>query len=84
MRSVLDDAFRSCAGTCYPDILLVLSSRFKRVAWKYSGIAYATVLKNLGVAYGTMYLVATAMNLAPCALGLGNAEKFAKLTGLDY
>jgi len=30
-----------------------------------------------------MYLVATAMGLAPCALGSGDTELFAKATGLD-
>ena len=31
-----------------------------------------------------MYLVATAMNLAPCALGSGNADLFAKAALTDY
>ena len=31
-----------------------------------------------------MYLVATAMGLAPCALGGGNAALFAEAIGTDY
>jgi hypothetical protein len=31
-----------------------------------------------------MYLVATAMNLAPCALGAGDPELFARLIGSDF
>jgi hypothetical protein len=31
-----------------------------------------------------MYLVATAMNLAPCAIGCGNADLFAASAGTDY
>jgi len=61
----------------------VLTSRFQRLSWKYRGIAYAVTLKNVGVLYQTMYLVATAMGLAPCALGGGDAEGFALAAGTD-
>lgn len=84
LRAMLDDSYRASAETCYPDVLLVLASRFRRVTWKYSGMGYTTILKNLGVAYGTMYMVATALRLAPCALGLGDSDKFSRLTGIDY
>ena len=67
-----------------PDILLTLAARFGRAAWKYEGLAYALVQKNVGALYQQMYLVATAMGLAPCALGGGNSEVFAEATGLDY
>jgi len=36
------------------------------------------------VLYDTMYLVATAMGLAPCAVGCGNADLFARAAGVDY
>ena len=65
-------------------ILLVLAARFARVSWKYSAIAYALTLKNVGVLYQTMYLAATAMGLAPCAVGCGNADLFARAAGTDY
>lgn len=66
-----------------PQVLLVLTSRFARLSWKYEGIAYATTLRNVGVLYEAMYLVATAMSLAPCALGSGNSALFADALGLD-
>ena len=47
-------------------------------------MTYALVLKDVGVMMQTMYLVATDMGLAPCALGGGNADLFAAATGLDY
>ncbi len=31
-----------------------------------------------------MYLVATAMGLAPCAIGGGDADLFARAAGTDY
>ena len=75
----------NAAGMVHPpDILLTLAARFARAGWKYEGIAYALVQKNVGALYQQMYLVATALGLAPCALGSGNSEAFANATGLDF
>ena len=65
-------------------VQLILAARFQRVAWKYASIAYALTLKHVGVVYQTMYLAATAMGLAPCAVGGGDADLFARAAGLDY
>jgi SagB-type dehydrogenase family enzyme len=65
-------------------VLLVLAARFPRVAWKYSMLAYALTLKHVGVLYQTMYLAATAMGLAPCAIGAGDSDVLARAAGLDY
>jgi SagB-type dehydrogenase family enzyme len=65
-------------------VLLVLAARFPRVAWKYESIAYSLTLKHVGVVYQTMYLAATAMGLAPCAVGGGDADVFARAAGTDY
>lgn len=67
-----------------PQVLLVLAARLPRVAWKYTGLAYALVLKHVGVVFQTMYLAATAMGLAPCAVGLGDSDLFAQATDADY
>jgi SagB-type dehydrogenase family enzyme len=61
-----------------------VAARFGRVMYRYEAIAYAAILKNVGVLYQTMYCVATAMGLAPCALGGGSSDAFAAATGLDY
>ncbi|MBD3398006.1 SagB/ThcOx family dehydrogenase [Candidatus Micrarchaeota archaeon] len=65
-------------------VLLLITSRFPRLSWKYQSMAYATTLKGLGCLYQTLYLVATAMDLAPCAIGAGDSDLFAKATGIDY
>jgi SagB-type dehydrogenase family enzyme len=65
-------------------VVLVVSARFPRIAWKYSGIAYSLILKHVGVLYQTMYLAATAMGLAPCGVGAGDADLFARAAGTDY
>jgi SagB-type dehydrogenase family enzyme len=64
-------------------VLLILAARLPRVSWKYSGLAYALVLKHVGVLFQTMYLAATAMGLAPCALGCGDSDLFARAAGVS-
>jgi len=64
-----------------PDTLLCIAARFGRVNWKYEGIVYSIILKNVGVLLQTMYLVATAMGLAPCAIGAGDSTDFAEASG---
>ncbi len=64
-------------------VLLIITARFPRIGWKYSGLAYSLILKNVGVVYQTMYLAATAMGLAPCALGSGDAYLFTLAAGTD-
>lgn len=65
-------------------ILIILAARFQRVSWKYQSMAYATILKNVGVVYQTMYLVATAMGLAGCALGGSDSDVFARAANTEY
>jgi len=67
-----------------PQIVLVVTARFQRVTWKYHAIAYSLALKHVGVLYQTVYLVATAMGLAVCGLGGGDAAEFAAASGVPY
>jgi SagB-type dehydrogenase family enzyme len=83
-QELLTYAWRAAAGRVRPQVLLTITSRFGRVSWKYSSIAYALTLKHVGVLYQTLYLVATAMGLAPCALGSGDADAAARAFGLDW
>lgn len=66
-----------------PQTVLVVTARVQRLMWKYEGMSYAMILKDAGVLTHQMYLVATAMGLAPCALGAGDSHAFAELSGLD-
>ena len=67
-----------------PQVLIVIAARVARVSWSYDAIAYSLILKGVGVLQQTMYLVATAMNLSPCAVGLGDSDLFAAAAGTDY
>lgn len=81
---LLQDSAHSSGKRDKPQVLFVIGARFARVSYKYQSMAYATILKNVGVLFQTMYLIATAMNLAPCALGGGNSDLFCKVTDNSY
>jgi Nitroreductase family len=47
-------------------------------------MAYSLVLKDVGVVTQTLYLVATAMRLAVCAIGRVNLDATARVFGTDW
>ncbi len=67
-----------------PQVLITIAARFGRVLWKYSSIAYALILKDVGVLMQTFYLAASGMGLGGCATGIANIELFAKMTGIAF
>ncbi|RKE21263.1 SagB family peptide dehydrogenase [Streptomyces sp. TLI_171] len=67
-----------------PPLLLVITARFRRATHAFSGIAYTSLMKDVGVLLQNLYLVATAMDLAPCALAAGNSDTAARAFGLDW
>lgn len=66
-----------------PQLLLVITARFPRVFWKYKSIGYGNILRNTGALYQTLYLAATELGLAACAVGSADSMLFAHATGLD-
>lgn len=82
--ALLTTSAAGLAGCATPQALVLLSTRFGRIAWKYRSIAYALTLKHVGVLFESMYLTATALGLAPCAIGTGDPDAFALATGLEY
>ncbi|MCE7003543.1 SagB family peptide dehydrogenase [Kibdelosporangium philippinense] len=71
---LLDDAKAATGAIQRPPALITMTARMGRLSWMYNGIAYATTLRHVGVLQQTLYLVATAMGLAPCALSVGDIE----------
>ncbi|MET3911599.1 SagB-type dehydrogenase family enzyme [Bradyrhizobium sp. S3.3.6] len=67
-----------------PQILITIAARFGRISRKYSSIAYSLILKDVGCLIQTFYLAATDMGLGGCAIGTGNIDLFAKMTGLEF
>nr|WP_244532444.1 SagB family peptide dehydrogenase [Methylocapsa palsarum] len=67
-----------------PQVLITIAARFSRISWKYSSIAYALILKDVGALLQTFYLMATDMGLGGCAVGSVNIELFAKMTRIEF
>lgn len=63
---------------------IITTARFSRMNSRYNSLAYSLTLRNAGCLLQTMYLVATALGRAPCASGAGDADYFARVTGLPY
>lgn len=73
---------RACMGSeTFPPAVITFSADFERMFWKYEHMAYAAILKNVGVIFQTLYLVATDLDLGACAIGNGNIEVLKHLTG---
>lgn len=77
-RSMVQDI-----GQLPPAATIVISTRLPRLAWKYERMAYRASLMNVGVVYHLMYMVATDMGLAPCAIGTGDSRLLEEAAGLD-
>jgi SagB-type dehydrogenase family enzyme len=80
----LNAAQMAMGAEAVPQILITMAARFGRISWKYSSIAYALVLKDVGVLMQTLYLVATDIGLGGCAIGSTNIDLFARMTGLEF
>jgi SagB-type dehydrogenase family enzyme len=84
LDGLLKGATYAMGVSAAPQILITIAARFGRVSWKYSSIAYALILKDVGALIQTFYVMATDMGLGGCAIGTTNIELFAKMTGLQF
>ena len=81
---LLDRAWITGDSKSKPQVFFAITARPERIQWKYESMVYAVIIKNVGALCQTLYLNATAMGLAPTALGGGNSDHFAKVTSLPY
>ncbi len=82
--AIVGDKLRKVIEQQRPQVLFVITARFGRLFRRYRSVGYSLVLKHVGVLQQNFYLVATNMSLASCALGVGDSDAFARVTGLDY
>jgi SagB-type dehydrogenase family enzyme len=68
------DGAMMLTGSTRPPVLITMTARMGRLSWVYDSISYATTLKHVGVLQQTLYLTATSLGLAPCALAMGDDE----------
>lgn len=87
-RVMVDELLKSASQAAVidvpPPVLITMTARFQRLTWKYEGMAYAVALIDLGVLIQSLYLVCTAMGLAPCALGSVRIDVPARAFGTDW
>jgi SagB-type dehydrogenase family enzyme len=84
LQALLREAALAMDAPALPPILITIAARFGRVSWKYSGLAYALILKDVGVLTQTFYLMATGMGLGGCAIGSIDIDLFARMTGIEF
>ncbi len=82
--STILDACGAMNITNPPQALVVIGASFPRVMWKYSGSAYALILKNAGVLISEMYHTAARQGLKGCAIGAGDSMEFARNAGFHW
>jgi len=87
-RAMVDELLASASQAAVvdvpPPVLITMTARFRRLTWKYESMAYAVALMDVGVLIQSLYLVCTAMHLAPCALGSVHADATARAFGTDW
>jgi SagB-type dehydrogenase family enzyme len=81
---LLDSAMLLLGTRRRPPTLITMTARMGHMSQAYDGIAYATTLKHVGVLQQTLYLVATVLGLAPCAVATGDDEVATAAFGLDH
>src|SRR5262249_60446325 len=74
LEALLTGAQFAMDAPATPQVLITIAARFGRISWKYSALAYALILKDVGVLLQTLYLMATDIGLGGCAIGTANHE----------
>ena len=84
LEAMLTGARLAMGEAAAPQVLITIAARFGRMSWKYSSIAYALILKDVGVLTQTFYLMAADLGLGGCAIGTVNIDLFATMTGIEF
>ena len=84
LEALLTGAKFALDAPAAPQVLITIAARFGRISWKYCSLAYALLLKDVGVLTQTLYLIATDTGLGGCAVGTTNIDLFAKMTGIEF
>jgi len=66
-----------------PPVTLLITAVFGRIMQRYELVGLGLIYKDCGCLLQTLYLVATAMGLAPCAIGTGEELENSRWLGLD-
>ncbi|TLG03826.1 SagB/ThcOx family dehydrogenase [Nocardia cyriacigeorgica] len=83
VRTLVRSTSATLTDGAEPQLVLLLAARSGRVMWTYEQVAYASILKHVGVLMQTLYLAATAMGLGACAQGFSDTGAFVTAAGVD-
>jgi SagB-type dehydrogenase family enzyme len=87
-RAAADELLSTARVTAALDgpaqVLISMTARFRRLSWRYEGLAYRLVLMHVGVLMQNLYIVCAAMGLAPCALDAVDIDVAARAFGTDW
>ncbi|XVQ07056.1 SagB family peptide dehydrogenase [Spirillospora sp. CA-255316] len=67
-----------------PPVLLAVTARFRRIAWKYNGLSYVLLLKDLGHLVQTVLLASAAMGLAAATVTTPDIALATRILGTDW
>jgi SagB-type dehydrogenase family enzyme len=67
-----------------PQVLITVTARFRQLSWGLEEPAYRLMLMNAGALMQSLYLVSTAMCLAPCAIGTVSLDVAARALDIDW
>ncbi|HEV3380614.1 MAG TPA: SagB family peptide dehydrogenase [Trebonia sp.] len=85
---IVDEVLRFAGSganmTDQPQVLITLTARIRRLSWKYEGLPYRLALIDAGVLIQDLYLVCTAMRIAPCAIGCVSSDLAERAFGTDW
>jgi SagB-type dehydrogenase family enzyme len=81
---LLDAACMTAALDSPAQVLISMTARFRRLSWRYEGLAYRLVLMHVGVLMQNLYIACAAMGLAPCALDAVDIDVAARAFGADW
>lgn len=84
VAELLDNARVGVGAGQRPPVLISMVARVSLLSWRYSGVAYATVLRHVGMVQQMLHLVATAMGLDSCASPIGDTDTATRAFRLDW
>jgi SagB-type dehydrogenase family enzyme len=83
-QELLRSARTAAGGDDAPQVLITITARFRQLSWRLEGSAYRLMLMSAGALMQSLYLVSTAMCLAPCAIGAVGLDAVARALGIDW
>ncbi|MFD9948509.1 SagB family peptide dehydrogenase [Nonomuraea sp. NPDC059023] len=81
---LLENSRQSANLAADPPVLVTLTARFRRQSWKFNGLSYALLLKDVGALTQTFLLVSAAIGLSAGVLDSSDVDVTAGILGLDW